>query len=203
MRRIICKRKCNQCGIEFNVLTDGPNKHFCSRICFYQSRKKPYNFNCVICGNSFYRNNIEIKNNRLTCSKKCAKKRKQNIIDNKINNVKNFCFICGNILPYGNKKFCSRKCQLIFKEKMLGKGEYKSPDIIKKYLINERGYLCEQCLLSEWLGKPISLELHHIDGDSNNNNKNNLKLLCANCHSFTPTYRSKNKGKGRIRRRLK
>lgn len=54
-------------------------------------------------------------------------------------------------------------------------------------------YKCCSCGLTEWLGKPIPLELHHIDGDRNNNNLENLELRCPNCHYFTDTYKSKNR----------
>lgn len=45
------------------------------------------------------------------------------------------------------------------------------------------------------MGKEISLELDHIDGDSTNNEKSNLRFLCPNCHATTETYRGKNKNK--------
>lgn len=60
---------------------------------------------------------------------------------------------------------------------------------IKKQLIHERGHKCENCQLSNWLGNLIPLELEHIDGNSLDNEITNLKLLCPNCHAFTPTYR--------------
>ena len=43
---------------------------------------------------------------------------------------------------------------------------------------------CEKCKLKEWLGKPIPLEIHHIDGNHYNNDFSNLSLLCPNCHSL-------------------
>ena len=52
---------------------------------------------------------------------------------------------------------------------------------------------CELCNISNWLGNPISLELHHVDGNRQNHSLNNLKLLCPNCHSQTDTFRAKNK----------
>ena len=51
---------------------------------------------------------------------------------------------------------------------------------------------CSKCGLSEWQGKPIPLEVHHIDGDSSNNEINNLEFLCLNCHALTDTFRGRN-----------
>lgn len=54
---------------------------------------------------------------------------------------------------------------------------------------------CCCCGLTEWLGQPIPLELHHKDGNKDNNNLSNLELRCPNCHYFTETYKSKNVGR--------
>lgn len=51
---------------------------------------------------------------------------------------------------------------------------------------------CECCNLSEWNGQEINLELHHVDGNRYNNSIENVQLLCPNCHSQTPNFRSKN-----------
>lgn len=56
-------------------------------------------------------------------------------------------------------------------------------------------WICENCSIDEWLGNKISLELDHIDGNNHNNRIENLKLLCPNCHSQTPTWRGRNKGR--------
>lgn len=48
---------------------------------------------------------------------------------------------------------------------------------------------CEMCGITEWNGKPISLELHHINGNPTDNRIENLQILCPNCHSQTDTYR--------------
>ena len=72
------------------------------------------------------------------------------------------------------------------------KFEYGKLGNHKGFLINERGHNCENCGLSKWLDKPITLELEHIDGNNQNNVKENLKLLCPNCHSFTETWKGKN-----------
>lgn len=71
-------------------------------------------------------------------------------------------------------------------------------DRLKKRLIKEgiKEHKCEECQLTEWMGKPIPLELEHIDGDHFNNLLENLKVLCPNCHANTSTYRGrKQKGK--------
>lgn len=71
--------------------------------------------------------------------------------------------------------------------------EYQSFKL-KNRLIKEgiKENKCECCGISEWNGKPLNLELHHIDGNSCNHLLDNLQLLCPNCHSQTDNFRSKN-----------
>lgn len=63
-------------------------------------------------------------------------------------------------------------------------------DKLKKKLLHEgiKEAKCECCGLTEWLNKPIILQLHHVDGNKNNNKLENLQLLCPNCHSQTDNY---------------
>lgn len=42
------------------------------------------------------------------------------------------------------------------------------------------------------MGKPIALELHHINGISSDLRLENLQILCPNCHAQTDNYRGKN-----------
>lgn len=69
--------------------------------------------------------------------------------------------------------------------------QYRNNTQLKVHLLKLKGNLCECCGLSEWLGDPITLEVHHIDGNRVNNELTNLQLLCPNCHSQTDNYRNK------------
>jgi hypothetical protein len=75
-------------------------------------------------------------------------------------------------------------------------GEYTTTRIGKR-LIKENilPNACNRCAINEWQGEKLSLHLDHIDGDNTNNLIENLRLLCPNCHSLTPTYCGRNKGK--------
>lgn len=66
---------------------------------------------------------------------------------------------------------------------------------LKNRLIKEKILqpICTGCGLDKWMGTNIPLELHHIDGDCNNNQLTNLCLLCPNCHALTDNYRGKKK----------
>ena len=57
---------------------------------------------------------------------------------------------------------------------------------------------CEQCGNTMWLGQPIPIELHHVNGDRFDNRIKNLQLLCPNCHALTDNHA----GKGSNRKKL-
>jgi len=59
---------------------------------------------------------------------------------------------------------------------------------LKLYKEGLKNNKCESCGISTWLNKNIVCQLHHIDGNPNNNNINNLQILCPNCHSLTDNY---------------
>ena len=116
------------------------------------------------------------------------------------------CLNCSVNITIG--KYCSNKCQHEYqnsekKRKFLA-GEYvgkrlqfRANEWTRKLIVDHYGQSCSSCGITEWNGKPILLEVNHIDGKAYNNIMNNLELLCPNCHSQTDTYKAKNRNSDR------
>jgi 5-methylcytosine-specific restriction endonuclease McrA len=102
--------------------------------------------------------------------------------------------------------FCCLPCQAQWRKKSTRArfvlGSVTDRGTIRK-ILHEQNPSCFECGIQTWQGKTISLEVDHIDGDASNNLPNNLRLLCPNCHSVTPTWKARNKGSGRASRGLK
>lgn len=82
-------------------------------------------------------------------------------------------------------------------DELLVIGRRTSRNHLKNRLIKEKlfQYVCYECGISMWRQKFLSLELDHKNGNKYDNRLENLCLLCPNCHSQTPTYGGRNKGK--------
>lgn len=123
------------------------------------------------------------------------------------------CITCGKIIiQKWAYKFCSNKCQRKFlynkyithwkqglETGVIGIKTKTLSGHIERYIREKYGNKCSIC---GWNKKhPITnvvpLEIDHIDGNSANNVEENLRLICANCHSLTPTFKNLNKGNGR------
>jgi Zn finger protein HypA/HybF involved in hydrogenase expression len=79
-------------------------------------------------------------------------------------------------------------------DKLLKKGTFIQTSNLRARLLNNGifEYKCVKCGINEWNGEAISLQLDHINGQRKDNRLENLRLLCPNCHSQTPTYCGRN-----------
>lgn len=93
-----------------------------------------------------------------------------------------------------NSAEANRREDVILKKKQtwVEKRDYESAHIgsLKKWYLEDKSG-CEECGISEWRGKPIVLEVHHKDSDTNNNTFDNFQALCPNCHSLTEGWRGR------------
>lgn len=74
-------------------------------------------------------------------------------------------------------------------------------NLLRNILINECNIkpLCDICGIGMfWEGKPLKLQVHHINGNNYDNREKNLQLLCPNCHTQTSTYTGKNMKKRKV-----
>lgn len=79
-------------------------------------------------------------------------------------------------------------------EILLENSTYGGTSSLKSRMVREGLliYECAICGISSWRGGPITLQLDHINGVNNDHRQENLRLLCPNCHSCTPTFAGRN-----------
>jgi predicted nucleic acid-binding Zn ribbon protein len=162
----------------------------------YNKKEKEIRY-CVNCGEE-----ITTKSGKKFCGHSCSA-----IYNNKKRKKIRYCINCENELSGEQKKYCSTKCNgehkrnLIFEKIENGDTTLYFKNY-KNYLIHKYGEKCMECGWCEInpYSNKIPIELEHMDGISENNSLDNLKLLCPNCHSLTSTYKSLNMGNGRHKR---
>jgi hypothetical protein len=174
--------------------------------------------NCQYCNEEFESPTVE---NRKFCSQTCSAKYNNSQLVRITNSnqplkygkkaehpeiTPNKCLNCDVNIERA-RKFCSHKCEKTYKKnEIFTKIENNDTSLdsrnYKTYLIYKFGEKCMECGWNKknLFSNKIPIELEHIDGNSDNNSLSNLKLLCPNCHSLTPTYKSLNTGNGRHKR---
>ena len=165
---------------------------------------------CQVCETEFYvKPGYVSSEKRKCCSKACSYELRRL----QSGNVKKKCLNCENVVTSYKGKYCSNKCQKEFEWKELkalivedtnndlGVCLQQKNACYKKFLIEQKTASCEECGWNKrnTFTNTTPIELEHIDGDCTNNKLSNLKLLCPNCHSLTPTYKGANKGNGSAR----
>jgi 5-methylcytosine-specific restriction endonuclease McrA len=125
------------------------------------------------------------------------------------------CKFCGDSVGRVGNSFCSNKCQHLhgwglrkkqFESDGFWQGVKNDTSLNrfnKRYLLDVRGHCCEICGQTSWMGKVIPLILDHVNGNSDDHSLANLRLVCGNCDMQLPTYKSRNRGRGRAWRRFR
>ena len=156
----------------------------CSTVIPFESHTNVF---CSHSCSATFNNTRKISNSKLSRCQHCGTEVKQN--------------------KHMTRKFCSNRCQGDFKFINSFLDWYYLLDTsfenktLREFLRVWVGYKCSVCGISDWNNKEITLEVEHIDGNSENSSRDNVCLLCPNCHSQTPTYKGRNVGKGRHSRR--
>lgn len=117
------------------------------------------------------------------------------------------CLNCGKEFyhyPGSKGKYCCTECASEHKKKtyienwksgkISGTSCYTCSEFVRNYMLEKAHYKCEKCgwgEINQFTNK-IPLQIHHLDGNSENNIESNLQVLCPNCHSLTKNFGSKN-----------
>ena len=176
--------KCETCGKLFDkpknrIDRTKSGKHFCSKECYQKNpiitqEKTGREIACDYCGSIVYRSFAQLarsKSGKHFCSKQCSKSFIGEQVQGRHNTV---CDNCGSSFrkspsTIGKTNYCNRDC---WKEHIQSDGPsyYRK---FKKEKCRECGFIPEN---------KCQLDVHHADGDKNNNDEENLVTLCANCH---------------------
>ena len=104
-----------------------------------------------------------------------------------VNTVKKMLIVYGLPLPTGHRR--GKTIPLI--EALVVNSPYVDTKNLKQRLL-KAGILINVCVVcgatDTWMGLPLTLQMDHINGDCHDNRIENLRILCPNCHTQTPTW---------------
>jgi len=196
---------CSFCGVEFKRsacaheknLRRGHIDNYCSAICSMRHHSAKNRRRCLICGEPVS------KKTRKYCGQKCkSEARKKSRISEKR------CPYCGKMFqPRSSRtKFCGRICaSRAHSVCMIGKGnsnwrggktpyQLRNPFKKLRQIVMERdGFKCTVCgkrgtyKIVKWRGKNrkrLTLVVHHIDMNPENNQVENLVTICSTHHAI-------------------
>ena len=123
------------------------------------------------------------------------------------------CVICEKELSHNNKSGYCQKCLIQHRREEKVNQWLKSGDTgftvdttirgaIRDYILSDQNNKCAICAMpNEWCGQPLNFILDHINGDASNSSRENVRLICPNCDSQLPTFKSRNKNSARNKRK--
>ena len=123
------------------------------------------------------------------------------------------CSKCGKKISAENKSGFCQSCLVIHRREEKVRNWLETGDTgftvdttirgaIRDYILQSQNNQCAICgMLNEWNGAELNFVLDHIDGDASNSSRDNLRLVCPNCDSQLPTFKSRNKNSARNKRK--
>lgn len=173
--------------------------------------KKPIYVKCDTCQKDLTRTLSTLSKHNF-CNHSCSAKF-TNKSSPKRTKLSKKCKHCQTPLENTQSIYCNNICQKEFeyskyikewkeglKVGYVGKAKALAPTI-RRYMLLKNNNTCQECGWNKHHpvdNKPL-VEVDHIDGDASNCKEENLRVLCPNCHSMTPTFRARNKESARDR----
>lgn len=205
VRQTYCSSKC------WGKVLSETMKQRHKKIVDWRIRRPDLVRTCPVCGKTFKKRTFSRGCEQVCCSRACASK----LLSDRFEKAHLTCLNCGKEFVrkkhYSDQKFCSHACCNEYKKKIViqeveergyfsKQGQEIKREEVVLYISRTSGYKCAICGRSKWNGKHLTLIVDHIDGNADNNVIENIRLVCPNCDSQSPTWMGRNKF-GRKRRR--